>query len=191
VLDMLGLGALVPGAPFFALGSPAFEYAEIATADGTFTIESPGSGPYVADASLNGAPLDRAWIYDSEMEGTLRLERSTEANEEWGRENRPPNGTELSVFGCDAQRRPAIRLSIRPRRVEAGTATRVRLRTTVVQAGRRLPLAGATVRVARRKATTNERGRASLRIRLARPGAYRVRAMKPGYRADRSRLRAR
>ena len=99
-LDMLGLGALVPGAPYFALGSPAFERAEIDTADGTFTIESPGSGPYVADASLNGAPLDRAWIYDSEMTGTLRLERSSTANEAWGRENRPPSGTDLSAFGC-------------------------------------------------------------------------------------------
>jgi len=99
-LDMLGLGALVPGAPYFALGSPAFEHAEIDTADGTFTIESPGSGPDVADASLNGAPLDRAWIYDSEMTGTLRLERSPAANEEWGTESRPPSGTDLSAFGC-------------------------------------------------------------------------------------------
>jgi putative alpha-1,2-mannosidase len=99
-LDMLGLGALVPGAPYWALGSPAFEHAEIDTADGTFTIESPGSGPYVSDASLNGAPLGRAWIRDSEMTGTLRLERSTAANEDWGSENRPPSGTDLSAFGC-------------------------------------------------------------------------------------------
>ena len=100
LLDMLGLGALVPGAPYWALGSPAFERAEIDTADGTFTIESPGTGPYVADASLNGEPLDRAWIYDSEMTGTLRLERSSERNEEWGKDNRPPSGTDLSAFGC-------------------------------------------------------------------------------------------
>jgi predicted alpha-1,2-mannosidase len=100
LLDMLGLGALVPGAPYWALGSPAFERAEIDTADGTFTIESPGSGPYVADASLNGEPLDRAWIYDSEMAGTLRLARASEANEEWGADNRPPSGTDLSAFGC-------------------------------------------------------------------------------------------
>jgi len=99
-LDMLGLGALVPGAPYFALGSPAFERAEIDTAGGAFTIESPGSGPYVANASLNGAPLDRAWIYDSEMTGTLRLERSSTANEAWGREDRPPSGTDLSAHGC-------------------------------------------------------------------------------------------
>ena len=97
---MLGLGALVPGAPYFALGSPAFERTEIDTPDGAFTIESPGSGPYVSDASLNGAPLDRAWIRDSEMTGTLRLERSTTANEEWGAENRPPSGTDLTAFGC-------------------------------------------------------------------------------------------
>ena len=45
LLDMLGLGALVPGAPYWALGSPAFERAEIDTADGTFTIESPGQRP--------------------------------------------------------------------------------------------------------------------------------------------------
>ena len=100
LLDMLGLGALVPGAPYWALGSPAFERAEIDTGEGTFTIESPGSGPYVASASLNGEPLDRAWIRDSEMTGTLRLERSTTANAEWGSENRPPSGTDLSAFGC-------------------------------------------------------------------------------------------
>jgi predicted alpha-1,2-mannosidase len=101
LLDMLGLGALVPGAPYWALGSPAFERAEIDTAEGTFTIESPGTGPYVADASLDGAPLDRAWLRHSEMGGsTLRLERSTTANEEWGSENRPPSGTDLSAFGC-------------------------------------------------------------------------------------------
>jgi putative alpha-1,2-mannosidase len=101
LLDMLGLGALVPGAPYWALGSPAFERAEIDTGDGTFTIESPGTGPYVASASLNGAPLDRAWIRHSEMGGsTLRLERSTEPNEGWGSENRPPSGTDLSAFGC-------------------------------------------------------------------------------------------
>ena len=99
-LDMLGRGALVPGAPYFALGSPAFERAEIDTGDDTFTIESPGSGPYVSNASLNGAPLDRAWIRDSEMTGTLRLERSSTANEDWGAENRPPTGTDLSTFGC-------------------------------------------------------------------------------------------
>ena len=99
-LNMLGLGALVPGAPYFALGSPAFERAEIDTGEGTFTIESPGSGPYVSDASLKGEALDRAWIRDSEMSGTLRLERSRTANEDWGRENRPPSGTDLSAFGC-------------------------------------------------------------------------------------------
>jgi predicted alpha-1,2-mannosidase len=99
-LDMLGLGALVPGAPYFALGSPAFERAELDTGDGTFTIESPGVGPYVADATLNAAPLDRAWIRDSEMTGTLRLERSTTANETWGLDNRPPTGTDLSAYGC-------------------------------------------------------------------------------------------
>jgi predicted alpha-1,2-mannosidase len=101
-LDMLGLGALVPGAPYFALGSPAFQRAEIDTGGGTFTIESPGVGPYVADASLNGAPLDRAWISDSDMTGTLRLERSTTANKAWGvdSDKRPPTGTDLSAYGC-------------------------------------------------------------------------------------------
>ncbi len=90
LLDMLGLGALVPGAPYFALGSPAFEHAEIDTADGTFTIESPGTGPYVANASLNAQPLDRAWIRHSEMGGsTLRLERSTTAERGVGQREPP------------------------------------------------------------------------------------------------------
>ena len=101
-LDMLGLGALVPGAPYFALGSPAFERAEIDT--GRRHVHdrvARARGPYVADASLNGAPLDRAWIRDSEMTGTLRLERSTDGERGVGRRRTGrPSGTDLSAFGC-------------------------------------------------------------------------------------------
>jgi hypothetical protein len=74
--------------------------------------------------------------------------------------------------------------------VAAGERTRVRLRATATEFGHRKAVEGAKVRIGRRKATTNRRGRASLRVRFARPGKYRVRARKAGYRPGRTRLRA-
>jgi putative alpha-1,2-mannosidase len=106
VLNALGLGGITPGAPFWALGSPAFEKAEIDTADGTFTIESPGSGPYVSGAKLDGEPLSRSFVYADELAGgaVLELPRSSTPDETWGSaaEDRPPSltGSPLSRFGC-------------------------------------------------------------------------------------------
>ena len=59
VLSSLGLGALVPGAPYFVLGSPQFERAEISVPGRRLVVvESPGTEPYVTDASLDGKRAD-------------------------------------------------------------------------------------------------------------------------------------
>ena len=105
-LSALGLGALVPGAPYYALGSPQFERAEVETAGGTLAIESPGTGPYVTAARLGGEPLERAWVYAHELAGgaTLRLERGAEPDRAWGADpdTRPPSYSDspLRRFGC-------------------------------------------------------------------------------------------
>jgi hypothetical protein len=86
---------------------------------------------------------------------------------------------------------PRIRLKLRPRRIRAATVRRLRFRALVLREGRMRPLAGARIRVAGRRRTTRGRGRASLVLRIARPGVRRVLATKPGYRAGRARLRVR
>ena len=60
----------------------------------------PATGPYVSSASLNGAPLDRAWIRDSEMTGTLAARALGHGERGLGRREPPAHGTDLSAFGC-------------------------------------------------------------------------------------------
>jgi hypothetical protein len=74
------------------------------------------------------------------------------------------------------QVRARIRVTVSPRRVRAGTRRRLRFRTTALIAGRRRPVARATVRLAGRGVRTDRRGRASMVRRLRRPGRYRVSA---------------
>jgi predicted alpha-1,2-mannosidase len=194
-LAELGLGALVPGAPFYALASPQFERAEIAAAGGKLVIESPGSGAYVTEAKLDGRPLPRAWVYDRELRGgaTLRLGRGDEPDEGWGAgfPTRPPSYTDSPLwrFGCGSGKAPRLRLTVTPKRVRAGKARRVRFTTSVRGAGRTVPVAGVRVRLAGRKTRTNARGRGSLRIRVNRARKHRVVAKKSGYRTARARVR--
>ncbi|HYH58577.1 MAG TPA: GH92 family glycosyl hydrolase [Thermoleophilaceae bacterium] len=195
LLSSIGLGALVPGAPFYALGSPEFDRAEIQVPGGAVVIQSPGAGPYVVDAKLDGQPLDRAWLYSDELRAgaTLRLARGSEPDTGWGAApaQRPPSYSDspLARFGCGEGKRPRIRLKVRPRRVEAGKRTRVRVRATVRDVGRTLPLADTEVRLGGRRKATGSAGRATLRIRPKRAGALRARARKPGYRAARTKVR--
>jgi sugar lactone lactonase YvrE len=80
---------------------------------------------------------------------------------------------------------PKLRLSVRPRRVTAGTRRRFRAKVT---AGGE-PVQAATVRLAGREATTNERGRATLRPKFRRAGKRRAVASKGGYRPARKTVR--
>ena len=191
LLSMLGLGSVTPGAPFWAIGSPAFERAEIDTAGGTFVIESPGSGPYVTRATLNGSGLDRAWIRASEMTGTLVLERSPEPNTSWGATNRPPSFSDsaLSQFGCGSAPAPQIQLAVSPGRVEAGKRVQVRIRVFVRDEKRRIGIAGARVKLDGYRTRTNRRGVANLQVRFRKPRVWRATASKAGYRAGKKRFR--
>ena len=197
VLSSLGLGALVPGAGYYAIGSPQFERAEVQAAAGKVVIESPGSGPYVTAASLDGEPLARAWIYaDALRDGArLRLERAEEPNREWGAApaTRSPSHSDspLTRFGCGDGTRPRLELKVRPKRIRAGRRTRIRVSTTTPQAGRSTPVGRVTIRVAGRRKRTNAAGRTSFRLRPKAPRAYRPSARKSGYRAVRGRVRVR
>jgi gluconolactonase len=74
--------------------------------------------------------------------------------------------------------RPRLKISLKPRRAVVGRRTRFRIR---VRVGRR-PVSGARVRFAGRKRRTGRRGLARFRLRFRRPGRYRVRASRRGYR---------
>lgn len=69
----------------------------------------------------------------------------------------------------------ALRLTLRPGRIRAGRRVPVRFRCTVLRAGRQVPVAGATIRAAGRRARTDRTGRATLGIRFATPGRRSVR----------------
>jgi len=88
-----------------------------------------------------------------------------------------PRGGPAAAPAPAAARRPArIRVSVFPRRARAGRFTRFRFRATAPIAGRRRPVAGATIRFVGRRVRTNRTGRAAMLRRLPRAGRYRVRA---------------
>ena len=83
------------GQDFYYIGSPIFRRATIDLGGGRrFVIRAEGSGIYVAAATLNGKPLDRAWLKHAEIApgGELALTMSpTPAR--WGASARPPSMT--------------------------------------------------------------------------------------------------
>ena len=100
VWSMLGLGPMVPGAPFYVLGSPAFTKATI----GGMTIEAPGANQltkYVTGAKLDGKALDRAWLRPSTGD-RIALTMSATADKGFGAKQRPPSASDspLAAFGC-------------------------------------------------------------------------------------------
>ena len=72
---------------------------------------------------------------------------------------------------------PRLRLSVSPLKVRTGRRTRFRVRVT--SAGR--PVRGALVRLGDRRARTNRAGRATLRLRIRRPGRRLVAASRRGH----------
>ena len=104
------------GQAFYVLTAPAFTRATLRVGDPghgreqrTLVIEAPAASPthlYIAGASLDGAPLDRAWVWHDEIVGTgktgsssssgsvvvtLRLELSETPHPTWGRAELPPS----------------------------------------------------------------------------------------------------
>jgi hypothetical protein len=83
----------------------------------------------------------------------------------------------------DAAQNPAMRLTVAPRVVQSRERTRFRLR---VRSTERRCRQGVTVRLGRRLARTNTRGRATVRTSLRGRGRRAIRATKPGCRSARA-----
>jgi len=98
-----------------------------------------------------------------------------------------PAGGPSEESGGGPATRARLRLRVSPRAIDAGRRTRVHF--VVSSGGRRV--GRATVRVAGRRVLTGIKGRASIRLRIARPRVVRVRATRSGFRAATSSIRVR
>lgn len=109
VWTMLGLYPMTPGAPLYVIASPSFERVVVhRPGRSDLMIEAPGASPvakYVGSATLAGAPLERAWLTEDELDGApLRLSMSAVPNLEWGADpaDAPPSLSThpTNAFGC-------------------------------------------------------------------------------------------
>jgi predicted alpha-1,2-mannosidase len=89
VLSSLGFYPVTPGTPVYQIGTPLFNEATILLPQGKrFRIVAAGASmgkQYIRSATLNGKPLDRAWISHQEIVagGELVFEMSSEPNLNW------------------------------------------------------------------------------------------------------------
>jgi predicted alpha-1,2-mannosidase len=96
VFSQMGFYPMVPGLPYYTIGSPAFEKVTIQLQNGkTFTILAPGASKenkYIDQAFLNGKELDGPFFthQDLMMGGTLKLILTNKPNKTWGVQAEPP-----------------------------------------------------------------------------------------------------
>lgn len=95
------------GQPFYYVCSPLFERATIELGGGrAFVVEAPGvsaANLYIQGATLNGRPLERAWLKHGEIAAGGRLVlRMGATPSAWGRDDRPPSMSK-------AEARPEVR----------------------------------------------------------------------------------
>lgn len=102
VLAAMGLFDVQGGAcsePTYQLGSPEFDeitvhLSKFNTKGGTFKIRAKGNSAdamYVQNATFNGKPLDRCWLYSDEVfnGGELVLQMGTEPSDVWNNSEPP------------------------------------------------------------------------------------------------------
>lgn len=90
VFSSLGFYPVNPANGIYAIGTPAFEEAEIALGgERTFKIRARGTSDvdkiYIQSVTLNGEPLERSYITHNEIMagGELIFEMGTQPNKEW------------------------------------------------------------------------------------------------------------
>jgi len=115
VFSALGFGPVTPGAPFYVVGSPQFDGADVSPAGGRgFRVRSEGASRlrrYVRSARLGGRRLERAWFTESRLLSgrTLSLDMGALPNRGLGSNegDAPPSASDSSLdrFGCSPRRR--------------------------------------------------------------------------------------
>ncbi len=90
VFSAMGFYPVTPGTTQYEIGSPLFSQTKIALPNGkTFTITANGvsaQNKYIQSATLNGKPLNHAWLDHAEIVngGTLVFEMGPTPNKTWG-----------------------------------------------------------------------------------------------------------
>lgn len=100
VLSSLGFYPVTPGSNQYIIGSPLFEKATIHPENAkSFTILAPAisdQNKYIKSASLNGLPLDRTYLYHTEiMEGGTLVFEMTNEPSDWGTKDTQIPSTEI------------------------------------------------------------------------------------------------
>jgi alpha-1,2-mannosidase, putative len=99
VFSALGFYPVNPASGIYMIGSPLFAKAGIKVGPEnnpkTFVVIAEKNSPeniYIQSATLNGKPLDRAWITHKELAagGELKFVMGSKPNEAWGAKNLPP-----------------------------------------------------------------------------------------------------
>lgn len=103
VFSAMGFYPVCPGSPVYEIGSPIFDKTSIRLQNGKqFTIVAhhvSAQNKYIRSATLNGKPLERAWLQHTDIRdgGTLILEMSDHPNTQWGSraEDAPPSMSDV------------------------------------------------------------------------------------------------
>ena len=96
VFSRMGFYPMVPGLPYYTIGSPSFEKVTIQLQNGkTFTVLAPGASKenkYIQQAFLKGKPLAGPFFTHQELTagGTLKLIMANKPSKTWGSEAEPP-----------------------------------------------------------------------------------------------------
>ncbi|MFN2640667.1 MAG: GH92 family glycosyl hydrolase [Actinomycetota bacterium] len=109
VWSALGFYPNTPGSPIYTIGSPLFPKATINyEGGGSFTIDAPlaPGAKYIAGATLNNAPLNRAWFTHDALTagGALHFDMLPAPSLDWGTTDPPPSQSDsaLADFACGA-----------------------------------------------------------------------------------------
>jgi putative alpha-1,2-mannosidase len=95
VFTALGFYPVAPASNQYVIGRPFLPRASLNLPNGKrFTVIAEGldeAHPYIGGATLNGKPLDRAYLEHAEIlaGGELRFTMQAEPNRAWGRDARP------------------------------------------------------------------------------------------------------
>ncbi|MEO0332851.1 MAG: glycoside hydrolase family 92 protein, partial [Bacteroidota bacterium] len=100
VFSMMGFYPVAPGMPYYVIGSPIFDEITLNASEQPFTIRTTNNSAenrYIQSATLNGEPLDHAYLNHQEIVdgGELVLEMGSEPNQEWASEDVPPSMSDL------------------------------------------------------------------------------------------------
>jgi predicted alpha-1,2-mannosidase len=96
VFSQMGFYPMVPGLPYYTIGSPVFEKVSIKLKNRkTFTVLASGASKenkYISKASLNGKALDGPFFTHEDLMagGTLKLVMTDRPNKTWGAQSVPP-----------------------------------------------------------------------------------------------------